>query len=222
MRCDDIRGELSAFLAGEPSEDGWESVRTHIGGCTPCAEACAGMRRIWTGLGDVKMAEVPAGALKQLEERIREASRAEARARGGYTWVLGLADAMLGAIALYLISRVLPVSAFCRLCTSTLKGTGLEGWIYTGEFTSGTVVSALSILVALFVGRLAWSRESSGRLAAAGFGYALIAILAGPHHVVVGNTFALTAWCTGSALGTLAMVLTIALFRSRTVSSPSA
>lgn len=216
-RCDDIRPDLSAFIAGEPSDDSWESVRGHIGGCAPCADHCAGLRRVWTNLAEVKMDPVPPGALDRLQERIR--AEAEA-ARGPAGWLIGLADGMLGLIALFLVSRVLPVAMFCRLCTSAVKGTAFEGWVYTGEFTAGGVLSALSVLLALAVGRLAWNRDSSGRLAAAGFSYALLAILIGPHHVVVGNTMAFTAWGAGTTLGSLLVMLAVAFRRS--VSAPSA
>ena len=215
-RCDDIRVEMAAFVAGEPAPTGdeaWESVRAHVGGCAPCADHCASVRRVWGAVGEIRMEDVPRGALDRLHARIR----AEAAARGPAGWVLGLADAALALIALVLISRVIPVALFCRLCTLVVHGTPFEGWVYTGEFTAGTVLSALSVLVALLGGRLAWRRESTGRLAAAGFAYALLAIAVGPNHVVVGNATAFAAWGAGAALGTLALVLGF-----RTVSAPSA
>lgn len=107
------------------------------------------------------------------------------------------------------------------LCRNVLKGTAFESWVYTGEFTAGGVLSATSVLLALAVGRVAWREERSGRLAAAGFTYALLAILVGPHHVVVGNTTAFTAWGSGAALGTLAGVMAVLRYRSRAVSAPS-
>lgn len=217
-RCEDIRAEFSAFIAGEPADDGWESVRGHIGGCSPCADHCAELRKVWGGLGEIKMEEVPRGALDRLHARIAAEA---AVARGPAGWLVGMADAMLGLIALFMISRVIPVSTFCRLCTSVLRGTRFNDWIYAGEFTAGSVLSALSVLVALFVGRYAWNRDSSGRLAAAGFGYALLAIVAGPHNVVVGNSTAFAAWRGGVALGSLLMVGTVWLWR-KTVSPQSA
>lgn len=217
-RCDDIRAEFSAFIAGEPADDGWESVRGHIGGCSPCADHCAELRRVWSGLEQVKFEEVPRGALDRLHERIR----AEAElARGPAGWLMGLADGMLGLIALFLISRVLPVATFCRLCTSMLRGTMFNDWIYAGEFTAGSVLSALSVLVALLVGRYAWNRDATGRLPAAGFAYALLAIVAGPHNVVVGNSTAFAAWRGGVALGSILMVATVWLWR-KTVKLQSA
>src|SRR5262245_42312953 len=97
-RCEQVKEDLTAFIAGEPSEDGWEGVRSHIGGCTPCADHCASLRRTWAGLGELKMEEVPPRAFDALNERIR----AEARAKGstGDAWILGLADGALGMIAL--------------------------------------------------------------------------------------------------------------------------
>src|SRR5688500_11964260 len=103
-RCDEIRAELVAFVSGEPSEDGWEGVRAHVGGCAPCADHCASLRRVWSGIGELKLEEVPRGALGRLEERIRAASREEARTRGPAGWLLGLADGMLAMIALFLVS----------------------------------------------------------------------------------------------------------------------
>ena len=216
-RCEEIRDDLAAFIAGEPAEDSWDGVRSHIGGCTPCADACAGLRRTWAGLSELKFEEVPRGALDRLQERVREASRAERRARGVSPWLLGLADGALGMIALYLITRVIPVSIFCRLCRDVFAGTRFQGWVYTGEFTAGSVLSAASILLALIVGRTAWQLmpgqgERGGHLAIAGFSYALLAIVLGPNHVVVGNSTAFTAWGSGAALGTLGAVVAMALY----------
>src|SRR5207244_7806536 len=113
-RCEQVREDLAAFIAGEPSEDGWDGVRGHIGGCTPCADHCASLRRSWSTLGELKMEEVPPRAFDALNERIRAESRA--RARSADAWILGLADGALGMIALWVISRVVPVAFFCRIC----------------------------------------------------------------------------------------------------------
>lgn len=220
-RCEQVRTELGAFIAGEPAEDGWDEVRTHIGACAPCADHCASLRRVWGAVGEVKFEEVPRGTFDRLEEAIRAASR-ERRTATSSGWLLGLADGVLAMIALFVVSRVVPVAWFCSLCRNLLRDTPFQGWIYTGEFTAGGVLSAASVLAALALGRVAWRQESSGRLAAAGFSYALLAILVGPHHVVVGNTMAFTAWGFGVALGTIGVVLAAASTSGRAISAPSA
>src|SRR5687767_7570801 len=143
-RCEEIRAELAAFIAGEPSEDGWDALRGHIGGCSPCADHCASLRRVWGGLGALKMEEVPGGALDRPQRRLRARSSGQG-ARAGPGWLPGWADGMLAMIARCMRSRIGPVALFCSICRGGLQGTPLESWIYTGEFTAGGVLSAGSV-----------------------------------------------------------------------------
>lgn len=196
-RCEQVRGELPAFLAGEPADDGWESVRSHIGACAPCAEQCASVRRVWGGLADLKFEEVPAGALRKLEERIR------AEAGGQRDWMIGFLDASIAMGALVALSNVVPVHVICRLCTQVLKDTPLASFRQFGEFTAGGLLSFASLLLVLVVMRFAWQSGHPGaRNAVAGLCFAALAAVAGPAlHVVVGNWVALAAWGVGAVLG---------------------
>lgn len=196
-RCEQVRGDLPAFIAGEPADDGWETVRSHIGACAPCAEQCASVRRVWGGLAELKFEEVPAGALRTLEDRIR------AEAGGQRDWVIGLLDGAIAMGALVALSKVVPVYVICRLCTEVLKDTPLASFRQFGEFTAGGLLSFTSLLIVLVVMRFAWqSGHPTARNAVAGACLAVLAAFAGPAlHVVVGNWLALTAWGVGAMLG---------------------
>lgn len=196
-RCEQVRGELPAFIAGEPADDGWDSVRSHIGACAPCAEHCASVRRVWGGLAELKFEEVPAGALKRLDERIR------AEAGGGFDRVLGLLDGTIAMGALVALSKVVPVHVICRTCAAVLHDTPLAAYPRLGEFTAGSLLSFAALLLVLVFMRFAWqSGNQTLRTAVAGLSLGVLAAFAGPVlHVMVGDTVAKLAWATGALLG---------------------
>jgi hypothetical protein len=207
-RCEQIRAELPAFVAGEPADDGWESVRSHIGGCAPCADHCASVRKVWGGIGEMAFEEVPAATMDALRARLEQAG-AGAHVTGR-DWAIGLIDATLGLVALTGLSKVIPVHVICRTCASAVKGTWLAEYPRFAEFVAGSFLSFWALLAALVAMRIAIDRpHARERSLAAGLLFAAMAAFLAPElGVIRGNTVALMMWALGAGIGaTLAMTL---------------
>lgn len=106
MRCQQTEKQLPEYLEGSLSPSAQEAVRRHLDECDRCRQAYRSLETLseWTQASVCLPAEVPAGLLQGVRERIKKPSRS-VRLR---PWWWQKAPVLAAALAVLIVASLLP------------------------------------------------------------------------------------------------------------------
>jgi len=126
MDCLETRGWLVAYFSGELSRTERKRILVHLAACRPCSDEREALEKIWGDLGTLPEAEVPGGlhnaTFSRIEELLREEPAQITAESGSKNWTQKALAAVLGAIALAILSlwALRGVSQFDQLSDETI------------------------------------------------------------------------------------------------------